>query len=260
MSICSDSCIEYFSSVCLLMWHGPWYQGRWPINIVMAMSHMYHKSLNKSPPWIEVCLKLTPGAYTQVCIIDASLKLKPGCGLIMYGARAHLQHPHVFAMACAEATTWSSNWRLMLLRCRERAGCCFYTATISFLRNRASSLGMRSTILPFFKTAITCLSNKLLFFHSQLVLTPCRLRSKVSNLSCRCGGPEMNASLDLTPVLNWHFLKNLGKEIDALVLFKGFMVHASLIGFGGIIFQNPPPLPFIVEWYRISFVCTNQQM
>ena len=31
----------------------------------------------------------------------------------------------------------------------------------------------------------------------------------------------MNASLDLTPVLNRHFLKNIGKKIDALAfLFK----------------------------------------
>ena len=38
-------------------------------------------------------------------------------------------------------------------------------------------------------------------------------RGKVSKLSCRCGGPEMNASLDLMPVLNRRFLKNFGKEL-----------------------------------------------
>ena len=67
---------------------------------------MYRKSLNRSLPQIEVCLKLTPGGIAEVIVIDAGLKLKPGRGLHMYEV-------HLCISTCLQwhvgVTTWHSS-------------------------------------------------------------------------------------------------------------------------------------------------------
>ena len=173
----------------------------------------YRTSLNKSPPWIE-----------------AGLKLKPGRGLHMYEARTCLVSTHINCNGMHEdATTWPSNWKVGYRCCggrKQASGLLLSYCCHIFLRTRRtkSSWGMWPTISVFYNRNSMSVNKCFLW---QPVLAPCH--GKVSCL-VDVVAPEINASLDLTLVLNRRFSKNLAKEIDFYLRIYSNFCTSTIIG------------------------------
>ena len=141
---------------------------------------------------------------TEVCVINASLKLKPGCGLHVFETWACLVVTHV----CNGTQRLQHGLQTNGYRCHggSQLVAAFILPHSLFKwnqENRASLLCMWSTITPFLKTSTAWLSNKL------LSLQPVHTSFSQGKVSWRHGGLGINTSLDLTPFLKRHFLKTL---------------------------------------------------